>query len=45
MPSSHTSPVQKGEVTSFPDFALDCARAFGATIAMRDMASDAPLTD
>jgi hypothetical protein len=45
MPSNFTQPVMTGEVTSFPDFALDCARGVGATIAMRDMPSDAPLTD
>lgn len=45
MPTGYTHPVQTGEVTSFPDFAMDCARAFGATIAMRDMAHDAPMTD
>ncbi len=45
MPTGYTHPVQTGEVAAFPEFAVNCARAFGATIAMRDMAPDAPMTE
>lgn len=36
MPTGYTEPVQKGEITELSDFALLCARAFGALITMRD---------
>jgi len=36
MPSGYTAPVQSGEITELPDFAMTCARAFGALIEMRD---------
>lgn len=44
MPTGFTAPVEKGEITALPDFALLCARGLGPTIAMRDMSFDAPLT-
>jgi hypothetical protein len=43
MPTGYTSAVADGEVTEFRDFALQCARAFGALIEMRDDSADAPL--
>lgn len=43
MPTGYTAPVQSGEITEFKDFALQCARAFGALIMMRDDPSDAPI--
>ena len=36
MPTGYTAPVKDGEITTFKDFALRCARAFGATIEFRD---------
>lgn len=36
MPTGYTADVQSGKVTDFPEFAMQCARAFGALIMMRD---------
>jgi hypothetical protein len=36
MPTGYTAKVQSGEITEFKDFALTCARAFGALIHLRD---------
>lgn len=36
MPTGYTADVQSGKITEFNDFALTCARAFGALIDMRD---------
>lgn len=41
MPTGYTAYVQDG--ANFKQFALKCARAFGATIMQRDDAMDAPL--
>lgn len=43
MPTGYTNRIQNGEITEFKDFALACARAFGALISMRDDALDAPM--
>jgi len=43
MPTGYTANIEKG--ISFPEFALHCARAFGALIHMRDSASDAEIPD
>jgi len=45
MPTGYTAPVVDGEVTEFKDFALRCARAFGALISMRDEPLSAPIRD
>ncbi len=45
MPTGYTADVQDGKLTEFNDFALRCARAFGALITMRDDPMDAPLPD
>jgi hypothetical protein len=45
MPTGYTHPVAEGEVTDFRTFALLCARAFGATIMMRDDSLDAPIPE
>lgn len=45
MPTGYTESVQDGTVTDFADFALQCARAFGACISMRDDPMDAPVPD
>lgn len=36
MPTGYTCGVQDGTITDFKDFALRCARAFGANVLMRD---------
>ena len=43
--TGYTYPVLNGEVTNFPDFALNCARAFGALVTLRDEPTDAPIPD
>lgn len=43
MPTGYTADVQDGTVTEFSEFAMQCARAFGALITMRDEPSDAPI--
>jgi hypothetical protein len=45
MPTGYTADVVDGKVTDFPTFALQCARAFGALIEMRDAPNDAPIPD
>lgn len=45
MATGYTYGVQDGTVTEFRDFALKCARAFGALIEMRDDPMDAPIPD
>lgn len=43
MPTGYTAAVKDG--ISFEQFALNCARAFGALVMMRDEPSDAPIPD
>lgn len=43
MPSGYTAAIYEGKDITFEEFALDCARAFGATIMQRDDPKDAPL--
>ncbi len=45
MPTGYTHAVQTGQVTDFPTFALDCARAFGALIEMRDEPAGTPIPE
>jgi len=45
MPTGYTHRVQNGEITTLRDFAMVCARAFGATITMRDDPSDKPIPE
>jgi hypothetical protein len=45
MPTSYTAAVQSGTVTDFNEFAMQCARAFGALITMRDDRADAAIPD
>ncbi|MDE2099564.1 MAG: hypothetical protein KGL39_20090 [Patescibacteria group bacterium] len=45
MPTGYTAAVVDGKITEFPDFAMTCARAFGALITMRDDPMDAPIPD
>jgi len=44
MPTGYTYKVGEGKVSSFRDYALDCARAFGACITLRDE-PDAPIPE
>ncbi len=41
MPTGYTAGILDGKITTFPQFAKQCMRAFGATIHMRDDAMDA----
>lgn len=43
MPTGYTSQIAEG--ITFQNFALSCARAFGALIEMRDDPADAPIPD
>lgn len=43
MPTGYTAAIADG--ITFQQFALSCARAFGATISMRDEPADAPIPD
>lgn len=45
MPTGYTAKVATGEMTEFSDFALLCARAFGATIDVRDEPLDNSLPE
>lgn len=43
MPTSYTATIEKG--ISFPEFAMNCARNFGALISMRDDPMDTEIPD
>lgn len=43
MPTGYTAGVQDGTITEFKDFAIQCARAFGANIMMRDDPLNSPI--
>lgn len=45
MPTGYTAAVADGKITDLPAFALRCARAFGATVDMRDDNMDAPIPE
>jgi hypothetical protein len=45
MPTGYTYQVCEGKITEFPEFAMHCARAFGALITMRDDPADAPIPE
>lgn len=45
MPTGYTAAVQDGTITEFPEFAMSCARAFGALIDMRDSPADAVIPE
>jgi hypothetical protein len=45
MPTGYTAAVQDGTITEFKDFAMQCARAFGALVTMRDDPSDASIPE
>jgi hypothetical protein len=43
MPTGYTADIKDG--ISFEQFAMNCAKAFGACISMRDLPSDAPIPE
>lgn len=45
MPTGYTAEVQDGTVTEFTDFAMQCARAFGACVTMKDEKWDAEIPE
>jgi hypothetical protein len=45
MPTGYTAAVQNGEITEFSEFAMSCARAFGACVTMRDEPSNAAIPE
>lgn len=45
MPTGYTAGVQDGSIVDFGDFAMQCARAFGALVTMRDDPSDAVIPE
>lgn len=45
MATGYTCDVSDGKITTLRDFALRCARAFGALITMRDEPFDAPIPE
>ena len=45
MPTGYTHPVQNGQITTLAEYAIMCARAFGATITMRDEPMSTPIPD
>lgn len=45
MPTGYTSDLYEGKPQTFPQFVMDCARAFGALITMRDEARGTPIPE
>ena len=45
MPTGYTCKVQDGTITDFREFALNCAKAFGACITLRDEPSGTPIPE
>ena len=45
MPTGYTHAVQTGKITELSDFAMSCAKAFGALITMRDDPADTPIPE
>jgi hypothetical protein len=45
MPTGYTADVMDGKQTEFNDFALTCARAFGACISLRDEPHSTPIPE
>lgn len=45
MPTGYTAPICEGEEMTFEQFALRCARNFGAFVSMREEPMDAPIPD
>lgn len=45
MPTGYTSPLYEGKEISFEQFALRCARNFGALVMMREEPLDTPIPE
>lgn len=45
MPTAYTAPIETGEITTLEQFAMRCARNFGALIAMRDAPLSTPIPE
>lgn len=45
MPTGYTQAVQNGTITDLKEYAMSCARAFGACIMMRDDPADAEIPE
>lgn len=45
MPTGYTYPIIEKSAYSFKEYAMDCARAFGACILMRDDPKDTPIPE
>ncbi len=45
MPTGYTAGVGDGTVTDFTEYAMNCARAFGSLVMMRDDPIDAPIPE
>lgn len=45
MATGYTYKIKEGKTNSIREFALDCARQFGACISLRDEPSDTPIPD
>lgn len=45
MPTGYTYQVENGEITTLEQYAMTCARAFGALITMRDDPMDKPIPE
>lgn len=45
MPTGYTYPVAEEKVDTLAEFALQCARAFGACVTMRDEPSNKPIPE
>jgi hypothetical protein len=45
MPTGYTSDLYDGKQQTFEEFAMQCARAFGALVEMREDPPDAPIPD
>lgn len=45
MPTGYTHAVCDGKITEFPEFAMTCARAFGALITMREEPASAEIPE
>jgi hypothetical protein len=45
MPTGYTASIADGTTTELRDYALSCARAFGALVMLRDEPIDSPVTD
>lgn len=45
MPTGYTAAVVDGKLSDFPTFAMECARAFGALVMLRDEPAGAPIPE